>query len=69
MDDLEHACQKPSESTWLTTTQAPDAPLDVLGAESEGQIGYLLETALSEALPDSEVSSLPALRLSTSWYP
>ncbi len=41
-------------------TQAPDAPLDVLGAESEGQIGYLLETALSEALPDSEVSSLPA---------
>lgn len=32
-------------------------PLDVLGAESEGQIGYLLETALSEALPDSEAST------------
>ena len=31
-------------------------PLDVLGAESEGQIGYLLETALAEALPESEVA-------------
>ena len=36
--------------------QAPDVPLDVLGAESEGQIGYLLETALAEALPESEVA-------------
>ena len=39
--------------------QAPDAPLDILGAESEGQIGYLLETALSEALPNCEVEHLP----------
>ena len=38
------------------TLQAPDVPLDVLGAESEGQIGYLLETALAEALPESEVA-------------
>lgn len=39
----------------MSPCKAPDVPLDVLGAESEGQIGYLLETALSEALPDSEV--------------
>ena len=39
----------------VSPCKAPDVPLDVLGAESEGQIGYLLETALSEALPDSEV--------------
>ena len=39
----------------MSACKAPDVPLDVLGAESEGQIGYLLETALSEALPDSEV--------------
>ena len=38
----------------MSACKAPDVPLDVLGAESEGQIGYLLETALSEALPDSE---------------
>lgn len=46
------------------TWQAPDVPLDVLGAESEGQIGYLLETALAEALPEAEV----ALYLSV-WCP
>lgn len=33
-------------------------PLDVLGAESEGMIGYLLEQALRNALPDREVVSL-----------
>ncbi len=30
-------------------------PLDVLGAESEGMIGYMLETALRNALPGREV--------------
>ena len=49
--------------------QAPDAPLDILGAESEGQIGYLLETALSEALPDSEASIPPVSQLSKSMEP
>jgi carbamate kinase len=33
-------------------------PLDVLGAESEGMIGYLLEQALSNALPQREIATL-----------
>ena len=33
-------------------------PLDVLGAESEGMIGYLLEQALANALPDRDVATL-----------
>ena len=33
-------------------------PLDVLGAESEGMIGYLLEQELGNALPDRQVASL-----------
>jgi carbamate kinase len=31
-------------------------PLDVLGAESEGMIGYLLEQALRNELPDREIA-------------
>jgi len=33
-------------------------PLDVLGAETEGMIGYLLESALASALPDREIAAL-----------
>ena len=33
-------------------------PLDVLGAESEGMIGYLLEAALAGALPGREIATL-----------
>lgn len=33
-------------------------PLDVLGAESEGMIGYMLEQALVNELPDRDVVSL-----------
>jgi carbamate kinase len=33
-------------------------PLDVLGAESEGMIGYMLEQALTNELPDRNVVSL-----------
>ena len=33
-------------------------PLDVLGAESEGQIGYLLELELHNTLPDRPVATL-----------
>lgn len=33
-------------------------PLDVLGAETEGMIGYLLELALANALPEREVATL-----------
>jgi carbamate kinase len=33
-------------------------PLDVLGAESEGMIGYLLEQELRNALPDRDVATL-----------
>jgi carbamate kinase len=36
----------------------PAAPLDVLGAESEGQIGYLIEQALRAALPGREIATL-----------
>lgn len=34
------------------------APLDVLGAESEGMIGYLLERGLRQALPNRAVAAL-----------
>jgi carbamate kinase len=33
-------------------------PLDVLGAESEGMIGYLLEQGLTNRLPDTSVATL-----------
>jgi carbamate kinase len=33
-------------------------PLDVLGAESEGMIGYLIEQALSNELPHREIATL-----------
>jgi carbamate kinase len=33
-------------------------PLDVLGAESEGMIGYLVEQGLENALPDRRVATL-----------
>jgi carbamate kinase len=33
-------------------------PLDVLGAESEGMIGYLMEQALANALPGREMATL-----------
>ena len=33
-------------------------PLDLLGAESEGMIGYLLERELANAFPEREVASL-----------
>ncbi|CAL8467155.1 g6691 [Coccomyxa elongata] len=42
----------------LLALKAPEELLDVLGAESEGQIGYLLECELSNALPDAEVVSM-----------
>lgn len=36
----------------------PAYPLDVLGAESEGMIGYLLEEALRRAWPELDVATL-----------
>ncbi|MHB1243646.1 MAG: carbamate kinase [Gaiellaceae bacterium] len=38
--------------------QVPAYPLDVLGAESEGMIGYLLEQGLRNELPGREVATL-----------
>jgi carbamate kinase len=42
----------------LLALQAPNDPLDVLGAETEGLIGYLLEQGLANALPDKPVATL-----------
>jgi carbamate kinase len=39
-------------------TQVKPYPLDVLGAESEGMIGYLIEQALAAELPGCEVATL-----------
>src|ERR1700746_801190 len=36
----------------------PPYPLDMLGAESQGMIGYLLVQALGNALPDRDVVAL-----------
>ena len=33
-------------------------PLDILGAESEGMIGYLIEQTLSDQLPNCEIATL-----------
>jgi len=38
--------------------EVPAYPLDVLGAESEGMIGYLLEQAFRSRLPEREVATL-----------
>ncbi len=37
---------------------APVPPLDVLGAESEGMVGYMIDQELSNALPDRQVATL-----------
>src|SRR6516225_9926211 len=38
---------------------APDAPLDVLGAETQGMIGYLIEQELGNRLPlEKPIASL-----------
>lgn len=39
-------------------TEVHPYPLDVLGAESEGMIGYMLEQALQNEMPGREVASL-----------
>ena len=39
-------------------SDVPSYPLDVLGAESEGMIGYLLEQGLDNELPGREVCTL-----------
>jgi carbamate kinase len=36
----------------------PPYPLDILGAESEGMIGYLIEQTLSSELPGREIATL-----------
>jgi carbamate kinase len=41
--------------------EVPPYPLDVLGAESEGMIGYLLEEELRRVLPDREIATLLTL--------
>ncbi len=38
--------------------QAPAVPLDVLGAESDGMIGYILESELRRRLPGREIATL-----------
>ncbi len=38
--------------------QVPSYPLDVLGAESEGMIGYMIEQALAGALPGRDLATL-----------
>lgn len=38
--------------------QVEPYPLDVLGAESEGMIGYLLEQSLGNRLPDAQTATL-----------
>jgi carbamate kinase len=39
-------------------TEVAPYPFDVLGAESEGMVGYLLEQALRNELPDRQVAAL-----------
>ena len=40
--------------------EMPDSPLDVLGAETQGKIGYLVEQELGNRLPfDHPLATLP----------
>jgi carbamate kinase len=41
-----------------SAAQEPTMPLDVLGAESEGMIGYVLAQELTSALPQRQVATL-----------
>ncbi|MDP2122753.1 MAG: carbamate kinase [Parvibaculum sp.] len=38
--------------------EAPPYPLDVLGAESQGMIGYVIEESMRRALPEREIATL-----------
>ncbi len=38
--------------------EVPPYPLDMLGAESEGMVGYIIEQELRNCLPDREVAAL-----------
>jgi len=38
--------------------KAPESPLDVLGAQSEGLLGYVIEQALSNRMPDRTTLSM-----------
>lgn len=42
----------------LAYTDAPPYPMDVLGAETQGMIGYMMAQALRRALPEKEVSTV-----------
>jgi len=42
----------------LSYKDVPAYPLDVLGAESEGMLGYMIERELRNAMPGREVASL-----------
>ena len=42
----------------LLAEQDPTAPLDVLGAESAGQIGYMVELELQSVLPHRTLCAL-----------
>ena len=42
----------------LLAAQSADLPLDVLGAESEGMIGYWIDRELANRLPDRDVAAL-----------
>ena len=45
-------------AAYATTSNVPAYPLDVLGAETEGMVGYLLEQGLSNRLPGRTVATL-----------
>ena len=42
----------------MLAAQSSDLPLDVLGAESEGMIGYWIDRELANRLPDREIAAL-----------
>lgn len=45
-------------ATYAQQENKETTPLDVLGAESEGMVGYLIETALANALPKHRLATL-----------
>ncbi len=45
-------------AAYASTSDVPAYPLDVLGAETEGMVGYLLEQGLSNRLPGRTVATL-----------
>jgi carbamate kinase len=50
-------------TSWIMAMQEEDFPLDVLGAQTEGMIGYMIEQELGIFYPSNNLSQVSLLWL------